>query len=429
MIMKFKYAVNEWPPLPQTLVLGLEWFTLVVPIILILGKVIAGLQYPQQPNLQFIYLQKLFFITGVVFLTQLTLGHKLPIIAGPAAVLMTGIIANATNTSAVYSSIMVGGVIITLLSACGLLSRISKLFTQRIIGCVLLLIAFTMLPTILGLLTTGINFSFSQLVFSSFVLGIMFLGQRYLPRLLKSTIIVWTIILGSILYYTLFPFALQPALNTENAMFSWKYLIDTEFSFTFDIGVLISFLLCFVALIANDVGSIQTTAQIVNITNGENPLKRGLIFTGIGNILAGLFGVIGPVNFSLSAGVILSSRCASRYTLMPAAIGIIILAFVPIAIQAFLLVPNPVIGILLLYLMCSQAAGGFGVLKEPLLNYTFEGGLIIGVSILLGTITAFLPSHVVSVIPVLLRPLLANGFVVGITAAIFLEYIFTSKGK
>ena len=56
-------------------------------------------------------------------------------------------------------------------------------------------------------------------------------------------------------------------------------------------------------------------------------ITRGITITGLGNILAGFFGVIGTVNFSLSPGVIVSTRCASKYTLVPTGLGLLLLSF------------------------------------------------------------------------------------------------------
>ena len=415
--MRFKYALNEWPPLAETIVLALQWLMLTVPIIIIIGKAVAAVHYPQ-PELQLVYLRKLFLVCGIVLLAQLAAGHRLPLIVGPASVLLTGIVANAAvDPGRIYFSILAGGAVIALLSAGGMLVRITALFTQRIIGIVLLLIAFTMLPTILHLITAGSG-SFTQLAFAGALLAVLLAANGLLKGLLRSTIIVWALIIGSFAYHLLFaPVLSQPAVNPTLVL--WEV---TPVDMAIDPGVLVSFLFCFLALLANDIGSMQTTAQLLALSDIQARTRSGVIVTGLGNVLAGFLGVIGPVNFSLSTGVILATGCASRYTLVPAAAGIILLACVPGIIQLFSYIPTVVIGTLMLYMMCSQLAGGLGVLRESLLAYNLEIGTIIALPILVGTMTAFLPASAAQQIPELLRPLLANGFVVGVVTALILEH-------
>jgi uracil permease len=57
-----------------------------------------------------------------------------------------------------------------------------------------------------------------------------------------------------------------------------------------------------------------------------------------------------------------------------------------------------------------------------------ETGLLIGFSLMLGTMVAFLPASVTAGIPALVRPLLTNGFVVGVSAALILEHLVYIKG-
>lgn len=58
---------------------------------------------------QIIYVQKIFFVTTLVLLTQVPLGHRLPIVAGPATVLLVGEAASmGSDSHTVYSSIMIG---------------------------------------------------------------------------------------------------------------------------------------------------------------------------------------------------------------------------------------------------------------------------------------------------------------------------------
>ncbi|TCL35185.1 xanthine/uracil permease [Anaerospora hongkongensis] len=421
-MIQFRYQLNERLPFKQLVLFSLQWFLATIPMVVILGKVGAVFHYPESPALQLFYMQKLFFITGISMFAQLIWGHRLPIIAGPASVLLIGVVANAhaVEESTVYCSIAIGGALLVLLSVSGLLAQVARLFTPRIIGVVLLLIAFTLLPTVVNLVTAGQAPLFPQLVFASILFTGMLTGLRYLPEALRSTIIIWALVCGSLVYHLWF---MPPAPQVTAAALStveWRLLPG---SFSFDPVVMLSFVFCFLALLINELGSIQTTVGLVSQNDGEHRTRKGVLVTGLGNLLAGIIGAVGPVSYSLSTGIILASGCASRYPLIPAAAALAVLSFFPVVIQCFSFIPPVVVGTLLFYMMCSQVAGGLGILAPDMASFRFNTGLIIGVPVMLGTVVAFMPASVALTIPAMLRPLLMNGFVVGVAAALIMEHI------
>jgi len=60
-------------------------------------------------------------------------------------------------------------------------------------------------------------------------------------------------------------------------------------------------------------------------------------------------------------------------------------------------------------------------------GFTFDDGLIIGFSVLMGTFIAFLPPDVYNALPKMLRPILGNGFLMGILIAFVMEHIIYRK--
>ncbi len=425
--MQFKYLLDEHLPPVKTAVFGLQWFLVSVPCIIILGAVAAGSD-GASPAMQLKYLQKLFLVTGLVLLVQVLRGHRLPLIVGPAVALFGSIVASQAVGSggAAYFSLVLCGLLLSALSYLNLVNRVSRLFTPRIIGVVLLLIAFTLLPTILNLITQGTNKPFAHLAFAVIMILAMVWGQRVLPDALKSTLVAWVLLLGSLLYYGLVAGGWPELVRTLPETNDWQLALYT---FSFDPVIFISFIFAFLALTANDLGSIQSMGGLLTVNDADNRTKAGLFITGAGNMLAGALGVIGPVNYSLSSGIILATGCASRFPLAAAAAVMIVVAFVPAVIGVFSYVPPVVTGSLLCFIMSSQVAGGLMVLGKDLAKSGFETGMIVGLSLMLGILTAFLPSSVIASIPAVVRPLVTNGFVVGITAALLLEHVVYSKTK
>ena len=428
--MKFDYELEESPPLITNFVLGLQWAFIALTTIIILGKIVVSIYAPESFD-EILYLQKLFFLTGATLIFQIFLGHRLPLISGPAAVLLIGVVSSrGFQLSAINTSIFIGGVFIALLAATGLFNYVRRLFTARVISVVLLLIVFTLAPTIRDLVvgrSTGIN-PLWNITFSIALVFAMFLLDRVLTGIWKTGLIVFSILCGSVVYFLIFPASFQSHVFTHQ---SWVRLFFRELTLDPVVvpGVLLSFLICYLALAVNDLGSIQSLNEMLDPDRKDRRIRRGIILTGISNMASGLLGVLGPVNYSLSPGVIASTRCASRYPLIFAGVFIVVMSLFPRLIDWLSCVPSVVVGGVMVYIMASQVSAGLHIAFKdaPKEGFTYNSGVIIGLPVLLGNIISFLPEGILESAPVLIRPILGNGFVAGVFSVLLLEHIVFKK--
>lgn len=416
--MEIKLGLNSKPRFSDTFMYGLQWFAITIPAVVIIGKVLAEMTY-SDPVLQILYMQRLFFVTGLLMIIQPLFGHKLPLISGPSSVLLIGIIASSSSgTAAVYTSIFAGGLLLAVISFTGLFSYIQKFFTLRVVSVILLLIAFTLLPVIVKLIFTG-PLSAPGLLATALIFSfLMYKLNSVLTGLWKSVVVI-----GGIVAATVF-FRLAGYSGVYEGL---SYLPSSPFaklsiSFAIDGGVMLAFFFCFMALAINDIGSIQSLRSIPGADEMEKRTARGMGITGLANSLSGLLGVVGPVNFSLSPGVIASTGCASRFTVVPAGLGFFVLSAFPFAVAFVSDLPAPVVGIVLLYLMGSQFSAGIMMITEKAEKVKFNEGVILGFPLLLAVIISFLPASAVSGFPQMLRPIIGNGFVMGVLCVIILEH-------
>ncbi|HOI13474.1 MAG TPA: solute carrier family 23 protein [Methanoculleus sp.] len=418
--MEFSYGIDDRPRPASLLIFGLQWLAVSVPLVLIIGRVVAGLE---AGGSAVPYLQRLFLLVALVLLAQIYLGHRLPLVLGPATVLLVGILASLdAGFSAINGSLVIGGLLLTGLAATGLIGYLKRLFTPRVIAVVLMLIAFTLAPTILNLVTDGggtVPATQTFLFAIVFALA-LFAASGLLAGIWKSTLALWAILLGTPAYIALFGAVPLPPADTVLVALPENLLAPLAVP---DAGVLAAFLVCYLALAVNDLGSIQSVGGLLGADAMEERVNRGVAVTGLGNVLAGVTGVIGPVNFSLSPGVIAATGCASRFALVPAAVALGLMAASPLAIGYLESIPGPVIGIVLIYVMASQIAAGLVLGQESGAIGAFEDGLIVGIPLLLGTLVAFLPPDVAAGFPAMIRPLVTNGFVVGVVTVLALEHI------
>lgn len=106
---------------------------------------------------------------------------------------------------------------------------------------------------------------------------------------------------------------------------------------------------------------------------------------------------------------------------------LLLLSFSPTVIGFLACVPSVVIGAIMIYILSSQIAAGLTLMFESTTSFQLKDGLIIGLPLMLGTIIAFLPPEILYSFPSVLRPVLGNGFVVGIAAVLMMEHLIFRK--
>ena len=416
-----KYALNDRPRLIPLMLYGLQWWVITLPCIVIMGLIAARLQGMSLEE-QVFSLQKLFALMGLIILVQTYFGHRLPLVVGPASTLLVGIVASsAAGPNAMFSAICIGGLLLALAAFSGLVSRARLFFTPRIVAVILVLIAFTLSPSILALVLSGSAFLVAQLYFA---IGLV-LGMLVINALLKGVGKSLTVFLGMGIgtgLYAVF-FALPPLPELENS--APLALLIPEFHF--EPGTVLSFLFCFLALTINELGSVESIGHMLKADDMPGRIQRGSAIQGLGNMAAGAMGVMGPVDFSLSAGVISATGCASRFTLVPAGIGLVACAFAPQVVLFLCAIPAPVMGALMLYLMATQLASGLTMLVQERGITNFATGLTVGLPLMIGLLVAFTPAEVFSGLPALLRPIAGNGFVMGTITVILMEHFGNRK--
>jgi uracil permease len=424
--MEFTYGIDDRPGPAYLLIFGLQWLAVSVPIILIIGGVMAALQ---GEGAAVPYLQKLFLLVALALLVQVYLGHRLPLVLGPATVLLVGILASIdAGVGAINASLLAGGLLLAGIAATGLIGHLKRLFTPRVIAVVLMLIAFTLAPTILALATDGggkVPPTQAFLFSITFALA-LFIANGFLRGIWKSTLALWAILLGTPAYIALFGAVPLPPADTPLLALPGDLIAPLAVP---GAGVLGAFLICYLALAVNDLGSIQSVGGLLRADRMEERVNRGVTVTGLANALAGITGVIGPVNFSLSPGIIAATGCASRLALVPAAVALGLVAASPLVMGYLESIPAPVIGVVLTYVMAAQIAAGLMLGQESRAFGRFEDGLVVGIPLLLGTLVGFLPPEVAIGFPATIRPLIANGFVVGIITVLALEHIVYRRAR
>ena len=416
-----QYQIDDKPKALSMLMYGVQWWVVAVPSIIVMGAVAAALHFEGNTAAQELYMQKLFAVIGGSILIQSIWGHRLPLVVGPAVVLLTGVLASmSSGINAIYTGIFTGGIILSLLAVSGLLVKVQKIFTPRVVTVILILVTVAIMPVIIRLIFAGSDVVFSMVFSLFFVFGLILLNEK-LPGVWKSTTLMWGIGIGCLVYFAFYGL---PA-PSEHTLDLSGFFIRPEFN----PSVIISFVLCALALTVNEIGSIQAVGHMLRADNMAQRSVRGVGFTGLMNMVSGALGVIGPVDYSTSPGIISASGCASRYPLIVAGAGLVLCAFIPAVVPVLIYIPPLIMGALLFYIMSAQLSAGLQLLVRDNTVKDYQSGITIGLPVMMAILVSFAPREVMERLPEALLPIVGNGFIMGVLTVFVLEHLIFGKRK
>ena len=85
--MNLKYGLDSRAPIGQLFLYSMQWFVLAVAVVVTSLFIAVG-----SPAERVLYAQKVFALVGAATIIQALWGHRMPIVVGPASVLLVGII-------------------------------------------------------------------------------------------------------------------------------------------------------------------------------------------------------------------------------------------------------------------------------------------------------------------------------------------------
>jgi len=422
------YGVDDRPPWLRNLLYGFQWTIIFLPTIMILS-VIASNYLALQGSEKVLFFQRILLTTGAIMVIQTLWGHRYPILDGPSSALLLSIVILAPHgMSALQGGMLAGGCFLLLLSLSGLLRYIEVLFTDNVVGVILILVAVTLLPYVAPMVI-GLGPGFSNGDPMSFILSVIVifaitLFSHWLRGFPKTVSLLLGILLG-----TAFNWLYQgPDLSRLGEMpwFAFPHPLVHGLP-SFSGTVTLAFLMAYLAVLVNTVGSIYSMGQVVGTHGIAKRVKRGIAATGIGGILAGALGGIGSVSYGLSPGVILVIRTGSRFPVSVCGIMLIFLALFQKVLAVILLIPAPVIGAAMVVGLASQIGIGISVLTRSGKRLDGRDYLVVGIPIIMGGMVSIFPEGFFKAFPPTLLALIKNGLIVGIVLVLILEHLLLAK--
>ncbi|MDR1571990.1 MAG: purine/pyrimidine permease [Clostridiales Family XIII bacterium] len=375
-------------------------------------------------------LQRSFLIFGVTTLLQVRLGHRYPIIDGPAGlwtsmlIIMAASAAEAGRPLAELRSdlelgIIAAGAAIMLVVALGLLKWVLKLFTPLVNGVIITTMVLQMSITLVrGVVGIGGGSDAadgrSMLIFFVTTAAILFVTV-YMKGFLQSIATLIGVALG---WLAAAAAGLWSAPALQGGIFSLPEPLAWGMP-TLNPGITASCVIGELLLMSMTFASINSMSAALGEVADERKKGRSLLLQGFATVLSGVFPAVPPMPYISSTGVVLMTGVAARKPFVLACAMLI--AFGAISPVSLLLASMPALVAYSTTIVIFALIFGQGILEFKKCAMDSRDSYAMGISMILGVGAMFLPSGAFSALPQSLELILSNGLVVGTLAAILLE--------
>jgi len=420
----FRYGLNDTPPWIHCLVYALQWLLIFLPTLTVLS-VISSQYLHLDRAAEVLFFQRILLMTGGAIILQTLVGHRYPLLDGPAsALLLSFIILAPGDAAAVQGGMMVGGVLLLLLGSSGLLRHVRPLFTDTVVGVILILIATTLLPYLIpSIVGQGQDFPAGDpLIFgiACTVMLIIAILSHWCTGFPQTISLFLGILFGTLIMAALG--RLEAPGVSESPWFSWPWPVTAGLP-RFSCSITLTFVLAYLAVLINGVGSIYSLGEVVGRTHMTQRLGRGISVTGIAGIAAGFLGVFGTVSYAMSPGVILVTRVSSRIPVTVCGIMLVGLAFFQKILAFLASIPPAVVAAALVTGLAAQLGAGISILTRSGRGLASRDYLVAGLPILLGSVVSIVPEAFFQSFPASVQALTKNGLIVGIVMVLALEHL------
>ena len=422
------YGVDDKPPLPVSALLGLQhvivmtagWIMVVVIVTTIGGtpEVVANV------------LRMSMIASGIATILQslpnspVGSGYFCPISAGPAYISSSILAGRVGGLPLISAMTVTSGLFEALLAR--LLPRLRPLFPPEVTGLVVTMVGIELItlgaPRFLGYQGgTGPQGTVT-------LVAVVTLATMIGPSVWgKGKLKLFPLLVGLAVGCVFAHFAGVLPTERLQAMFDAPVFSLPRRAvpgWSFDIQILPAFLIASLASTLKSVGDL-TLCQRINDSEWQRTemksVSGGMFAGAIGTGLSGLLGGIGQSTFSSNVGLSLATGATSRSIAIPTGILMIVLAFFPKLAALFAVMPDPVMGAILVYVACYMILAGIQVITSRMLDA--RRIFVVGIPLIFGLSVDMVPGLYHGV-PRHLQPLVSSSLAVSVVLVVILNLVF-----
>jgi len=423
------YGVDDKPPLTAAALLGLQHVSVMSVGWIFVVVIIIGIGGTQEEVTNVLRMSMI--ASGIATILQslpnspVGSGCFCPISSGPAYISASILAGKVGGLRAVFTMTMLSGLFEGLLAR--VVTRLRPLFPPEVTGLVVTMVGVQLValgcPRFLGFQGGGAGPQASATT-----VGIVSLAAMIGPTVWgKGKLKLYPVLIGLVAGY-LFAYFFG-VFQTERLremlaapMVSLPQKIHTDWSF--DLALLPAFLIASLASILKSVGDL-TLCQKINDADWKRTdmqsVSGGIFAVAIGTGLSGLLGGIGQSTFSSNVGLSLATGVTSRSIALPCGTIMILLAFLPKLAAFFAVMPDPVMGAILIYVACYMILAGIQMITSRMLDA--RRIFVVGIALIFGLSVDIVPGLYRDV-PNQIQPLFSSSLAVSTVFVVVLNLLF-----
>ncbi|MFD2638513.1 purine/pyrimidine permease [Piscibacillus salipiscarius] len=417
----------------------IQWFIFLLANAVAIPIVIGSI-FQMDTMAIMLLMQRTFFVIGIACFLQGWLGHKLPIVDGPAGLWVSTFAVFAASVGSTGAAglealrmlemgMILTGVLLILFGVFKISGKVISYFTPLVTGVFLTLLTFQLSGTFLqGMFGLSDQVTTAQL--DGFLIAMVtFIAVLVFSNFFNGWVKSYAVLLGIGLGWILFVMFKDSTtkLTTQNwlSMPEWFAWGTPQFDWSIvPVAVLTGLI-----LLSNIVASLSAATEVIEGKSNfsVSQMNRGSFMLGVNHGISGIFSSVAVVPLASSAGFIQLTGEKRKSPFMWASMLLILVAFFPPIISFLAGIPSPVANAALLATFVQLMGLG--------LRNLFADGLdhrrltIITISLLLGSGLMFIPSEAFAELPGTVRQVISNGMLVGTVLAVFLEQIWKNEDR
>jgi xanthine/uracil permease len=423
------YIAQQTPPVPMTLVLGVQHVLVALTLVVYFVIVGTGIGLTESQLLNFVSIGIMIMGFGTLLnslTTRVSAGHL--IVQTPAPVIMMVFISVASDfgIDAAAGGVLVSGVVIFALGR--FLPRLRVLFPPEVTGVLLALLGVSLISGGFNR-SAGLEGGLGIQAESVLVAAITLVSITALSVWATDRFRVLAILIGAGAGFVTAALIGQFGVKewTTVAAQPFIYLPVGHYALPTPSFVWAAILPLVLVALISAVGRIGGGVVIdkMNDNTWVRPdlpmIGRLLNAQGIYNILSGLTGTLPISDSSANLGLAHVTGVTARKVGIASGLLLMAVAFLPKTVTFLILLPRAVVGAILIYTASYMIISGTELIMSRLLNSRRRATVGLGLT---AGLAVFIVPGLTASIPHDLQPILGSGLVVGVVVAITLNLLF-----
>jgi xanthine permease XanP len=391
------YSVDEKPPLSTLLLLGLQHVSVLSVGWIFVVVIVTGIGGTSEQAKSVIQISMI--VSGIATILQARTkgpvgsGYLCPMSCGPAYIAASISAGKVGGLPLVFGSVIVSGVFEALLSR--VMQRLRALFPPEVTGLVVSMVGIELIvlaaPRFLGFTGAGSSRNLLAIAVALLTLAAMIGPTVWSEGLLRLYPVLLGLVVGYLSAYAV-GLLTWPQLNVVLAAPLINLPTRAQSGWAFSLAMLPAFLIASLASTLKTVGDLTLCQKINDAEWKRTDMKSvsgGVLAGSICTIGAGLLGGAGQSTFSSNVGLAIATKATSRHVALPCGIILILLAFCPKLSAVFTVMPQPVMGAILVYVACFMILAGVQVMTSRMLDA--RKTFVVGIALIFGLSVRMVP--------------------------------------